>query len=254
MLQSHRLRRKLDAREPVTGAIVNVHAPWFIDLLGISGFDFVMLDAEHGPITPENVESMIRAAEQAGMSALVRVPANIPHIILGFLDAGAQAIQVPHIQTADDARLAVSAVRYPPVGARGMSMMTRAAHHGFGQTAAEYVEAANREIVLVPMIETMEGVDNIDSILGVAGIDALFVGTGDLAASVGLPGQRNSPEVKDAVSHVVARATASGIPVGLPVSDVASAADARAAGVALLEVAMTNMLVGTGRDFLEAIV
>ena len=69
MVQSHRLRRKLDAREPVTGAIVNVNAPWFIDLLGISGFDFVMLGAEHGPITPENVEPMIRAAEQAGMSA-----------------------------------------------------------------------------------------------------------------------------------------------------------------------------------------
>lgn len=253
MIQSHRLRRKLDAREPATGAIVNVHAPWFIDLLGISGFDFVMLDAEHGPITPENVEPMIRAAEQAGMSALVRVPGNVPHIILGFLDAGAQAIQVPHVQTADDARRAVSAVRYPPAGARGMSMMTRAAHHGFGPAAAEYVEAANREIVLVPMIETMEGVENVDAILDVAGVDALFIGTGDLAASVGLPGQRNAPEVRDAIRHVLARAAARGVPVGLPVSDVASAADARAAGVAFLEVAMTNLLVRTGRDFLEAI-
>ena len=130
MVQSHRLRRKLRAGEPVTGAIVNVQAPWFIDLVGISGFDFVMLDAEHGPITPENVELMIRAAEQAGMTALVRVPANVPHVILGFLDAGAQAIQVPHIQTADDARRAVSAVRYPPLGSRGMSTMTRAARAG----------------------------------------------------------------------------------------------------------------------------
>lgn len=253
MVQSHRLRRKLLAGKPVTGAIVNVQAPWFIDLVGISGFDFVMLDAEHGPITPENVEPMIRAAEQAGMTALVRVPANVPHVILGFLDAGAQAVQVPHIQTADDARRAVSAVRYPPLGSRGMSTMTRAARYGFGQTAAEYVEAANREIVFVPMIETAAGVENIDSILDVEGIDVVFVGTGDLAASMGLPGQRTSPKVREAVRHVLARATAKGIPVGLPVSDAASAADARAEGAMLLEVAMTNMLVQTGRDLLEAI-
>lgn len=253
MSQTHLLRKRLDAGEPSTGVIVNVDAPWFVDLVGLTGFDFVMLDAEHGPITRLNVEPMIRAAEQAGMTALVRVPANLPHVILGFLDAGARAIQVPHIQTVDDVRRAASAVRYPPLGARGMSMMTRPANYGFRQSAADYVEAANREIVFLPMIETMQGVENIEAILDAERIDVLFVGTGDLAASMGLPGQRGAATVQEAVRHVIACAKARNIPVGLPVTDLKGAHDARAAGASILQLAMNGMMVQAGRELLKGL-
>ena len=156
MVQSHRLRRKLRAGEPVTGAIVNVQAPWFIDLVGISGFDFVMLDAEHGPITPENVELMIRAAEQAGMTALVRVPANVPHVILGFLDAGAQAIQVPHIQTADDAPskphpgMIMQAMAETGIGPRDAAMMRRRAADSAGRSMLTMVRQRMRGMTSCP--------------------------------------------------------------------------------------------------------
>src|SRR6185437_9803275 len=103
-----RVRERLTAGQPVFGLIVNFESPWFVDLLALSGFDYVLLDAEHGPIAPGTAEATIRAAEAAGMSPLVRVPGNLPHVMQRFLDIGAVGIQVPHVDTAEDAALGVA--------------------------------------------------------------------------------------------------------------------------------------------------
>ena len=130
MIGTHRIRERLSAGQPVFGLIVNFESPWFADLLALAGFDFVLLDAEHGPIVPATAEATIRAAEAAGMSVIVRVPGNLPHEIQRYLDIGAIGIQVPHVDTAEDARTGVSAMRYPPDGDRGLATITRAANYG----------------------------------------------------------------------------------------------------------------------------
>ena len=116
MIFPNRLRQKLEDGRKVLGMMVGFPSPWFIDMLALSGFDFVVLDAEHGSIDPGQADVMIRAAEGGGMSVLARVP-NIPHEILRFLDLGVVGIQVPHIHNAGEAKAAADAIRYPPLPA-----------------------------------------------------------------------------------------------------------------------------------------
>ena len=104
MITSSLVRKKLESGQPVFGPLINFHSPWLVDLTGIMGFDFVLLDAEHGPMSLENIEIMVRAAEAAGITALARVPANVPHEILRFLDIGVMGVQVPQLNSALDAR------------------------------------------------------------------------------------------------------------------------------------------------------
>src|SRR5579871_4193019 len=204
MIGPHRFRTRL-AGEPVFGLIVNFASPWFIDAAGLGGFDFVMLDAEHGPLSPGSTEPMVRAAEAAGLSPLVRVPANIPHEILRYLDIGAAGVQIPHLETAEETRAAVDAARYPPEGHRGLAAITRAADYGAAVPTRKYMEIANREIAVLAMVETAKAVANIDAIAATPGVDAVIIGPGDLSASLGHGGDRSAPAVRDAIAHIIAR-------------------------------------------------
>jgi len=250
MIGPHRLKQKLRAGEFVTGPILNFSAPWLVDLAGPIGFDFVMIDAEHGPLSPESAEAMIRAAEVGGLTPVVRVPANVPHEILRFLDVGACAIQVPHIDSAADARRAVAAVKYPPLGERGHAPTTRAAGYGIDQSPGDYVDLANRETMVLAMIESVAAVDNVDAILDVEGIDALIMGPGDLSLSMGHRGVRDAPEVERAVDHVIARATRRGIPVSMPAASAAAIRACHARGAHMVFFALTAWLVQSCRTTL----
>lgn len=253
MISNHPLREKLTRGEFVIGPLVNFNSPWFVDLAGLIGFDHVMIDAEHGPMGPEGIETMVRAAEAAGMSAAVRVPANVPHEILRYLDIGAVAIQVPRVDSAAEARAAVAAVKYPPMGARGLAAITRAGGYGVDQPAAAYVDLANRETVVLAMIESEAGVENVDAILAVDGIDALVIGPGDLSASMGHKGDRTPGPVERAVDHVIARAKARGKPVSLPASDAAGVQACRRRGAGMVQFTPAPWLVQSGRALMEAV-
>lgn len=237
-------------KRPFIGAIVNFTSAWFVDVVGLAGFDFVMLDAEHGPLSPESAEIMIRAAEAGGLVPIVRVPANVPHEILRYLDVGAAGVQVPHIDTAEDARAAVAAIRYPPIGQRGLAPITRAARYGVDEPVPTYVERMNRELLLWAMIETAEAVENVDAILAVPGIDAIIVGPGDLSSSMGHRGDRTVPAVKEAVQHVVDRCRAAGMPVSLTAANPTAARQCVEQGANIVEVASSGWIVGAGRAFL----
>jgi 4-hydroxy-2-oxoheptanedioate aldolase len=223
MISENRILRKVRDKVPVFGPLINFSSPWFVDVVGATGFDFVLLDAEHGPLSLESAEQMIRAAESAGMTPLVRVPANVPYEILRFLDIGAMGVQVPQLNSAADAKTAANAVRFPPRGTRGLATLPRAGGYGIGPSAPEYIEMANREIVLMAMVETREGVEHIDAIADTEGVDIIAIGPGDLSASMGFQGDRNAPAVRDAVDHVIERAHAHGRWVSLPATDIDSA-------------------------------
>jgi 4-hydroxy-2-oxoheptanedioate aldolase len=250
MIGPHRLRRKLEAGEKVLGMMVGFPGAWFIDMLALSGFDFVVLDAEHGSLAPSDAEIMIRAAEAGGMSVMARVP-NVPHEILRFLDLGAIGIQVPHIDDGADAKAAAAAVRYPPMGERGLATITRAAGYGVDMPAKEYITLANRELMCCPMVETVEAVGNVDAIASTPGVDAIILGPGDLSSAMGHGGDRKHPEVVKACAHVIERAHAHGKWVSQAAYDPDDARLAFAAGADIVIPSPMAMVARAGRDFVK---
>ena len=213
-MRENTLKRLFREGRTAIGVLTPFMDPEAVEFLGLLGFDFVFLDGEHLPLTPAKCQELVRAAQLRGIETVVRVPTNNPAVILGYLEAGALNIQVPHVNSAEEARRAVQAVKYPPVGIRGAGSSTRAADYGLGLGAAEYFAAANEQTLVIPMIEEPAAVENVDQIVKVEGLEAIFIGSGDLALTMGYPGQRGQPEVLDAIGRVHRAARDAGIAVG----------------------------------------
>lgn len=210
MLTENKLKAALAAGRPVFGLIHTIAAPLLVEMIGYAGYDFVVIDLEHLALNPETLEHAIRAAECAGLTPLVRVPGPAPETIGRVLDAGAQGIVVPHVASAQQARQAVAAARYHPLGTRGIA---GGRNTGFGTLALPaYFERANRELMVVAMIEDRAGVEAIAEILAVPGIDMVLEGAMDLSQSLGVPGEAQHPEVLAAVARVARACRAQGLP------------------------------------------
>ena len=196
----NKTKEKLAAGRPVYGYLLQFPAPNLAEAAGDAGLDFIMLDAEHGSLTTGSVEDMIRGAQLLGVTPLVRVPANREEVILNYMDRGAMGVIVPHINTREDAEAAVAAVKYGPEGSRGM---------GGGRSLRPYrgeenvYASANRETMVVCMVEEQEGVDNLESILDVPGIDVIHIGSTDLSQSLGFVGQTRHPKVLETIDHII---------------------------------------------------
>jgi len=166
--------------------------PQIVELIGLAGFDAAFIDMEHTTFDLHDVQLAVMAAERVGITPIVRTPGFDPAFILRLLDIGVQGIQVPHVSDAATARAAVNAVRYPPLGDRGMAAGSRAAEFG-SIPLVEHMAQSNREILLACMIEDMAAVERIDEIAAVEGVDLLAVGPSDLSRSLGVSGQPDSP-------------------------------------------------------------
>jgi len=213
-VRENKLKRLFREGRTAIGVLTPFNDPEAVEFLGLVGFDFVFLDGEHGALSAERCQELIRAAQLRDVETIVRVPTNDPTVILGYLETGAWNIQVPHVNSVDDARRAVQAVRYPPLGNRGAGSSTRAADYGLRLGAAEYFARANQQTMVIPMIEEPAAVDQIDEIVAVEGLEAIFIGSGDLALTMGHPGQRSHPDVLAAITRVHTAARAAGIAVG----------------------------------------
>ena len=213
-----RLPALLKEDRPLFGIFTSLPSPALVEIAGHAGFDFVVLDNEHGPAGIETTEHMIRAARCAGIVPIVRVSGANQQEILRTLDVGASGVQVPQVNTVEQARLVASAAKYPPVGSRGVAFGTRAAGFGFFGGSA-YVQAANEQTVVVTHIETVEAVENLDAMLGVPGIDVFFIGPTDLSVSLGYPGNPGHPEVQSTIADCIRRIAAAGRAPGLMVAN-----------------------------------
>jgi 4-hydroxy-2-oxoheptanedioate aldolase len=200
-VKQNKMLAKLRNGEVVLGPFVYFMDPGVVELLGYVGFDFVLLDMEHSSMDLQNVENMIRAAEVSGTTPVVRVPDNNHKFILRVLEAGAQGIVVPHVFTAVEAMEIVKHMKYAPQGRRGIGRQ-RAAMYGIAD-AAEYYAWANREIMVGIMVEDREAVENIDEIAQVDGVDLIFVGPGDLSATLGVPGGYQLPEPQEYIDRAI---------------------------------------------------
>ena len=165
----------------------------------MQGFDFLVLDGEHGTMKPADCENMVRGADVRGVPALVRVPANEAPVILRFMDTGALGVHVDRL-SAEDADRAVRAVKYGPRGGRGLTGV-RAAAYGQRGPLAEYVERANAETLVVVQIETRAALEQVTAIAAVDGVDIVFVGPTDLSHSLGVPGQTSPPARRGGLRH-----------------------------------------------------
>lgn len=192
------------------GILNSLPAPLLCEMIGRAGYDFVVLDLEHLLVSPDQLQHAIRACEVAGCEPWVRVPEVDGKLIGRVLDAGACAIVVPRLESAEQARAAVAAARFPPLGRRGI---TGGRVTGFGSIPLdEYIAQANREIRIVPMIESVAGVAAIDEILSVPGVSMIMEGALDLALDMQLGPNPQHPDVWQALLRLAERCAASGIP------------------------------------------
>lgn len=203
----YQLRQRLLSSAPMLGIFSIIASTEVVEMVGLAGFDAVILDMEHGPQGIQALSPLILAARSRGLLALARVRANDPSLIGSALDAGAAGVVVPQVTTAQAARAVVQAARFAPLGSRGVNPWVRAADFTAGP---DWFERANREIAVIVMIEGREGLDNLDQILQVDGVDAIFLGPVDLAQSLGVGLQPEHPAVVEQVSLAVKAADARG--------------------------------------------
>jgi 4-hydroxy-2-oxoheptanedioate aldolase len=194
-------------------------SPPIVEMLGYMGFDWILLDNEHGSITVDTAEEVIRASELTGIAPIVRPVANRPEVIAPFLDRGAWGVQVPHVNTKEEAEAAVAACKYFPDGQRGSFSRGRPARYGMSGPTNEYFARANAETLVCLMLEEVVAIENIDEIVSVKGVDVLFIGSGDLSQSMGHPGQQSHPEVLKVMEKGVKRIRDAGITAGVSCPD-----------------------------------
>ena len=211
-MRGKRIKDKLKTGQPVFTTALAFYAPRLVEMLARSGADQIFLDAEHGPLSERECEDMVRAADLYDVPVQIRVPTNEPDVILRYLDIGTSSIMVPHVTRRADAERAVRAVKYPPEGERGFAPGRGAELLGLGPV--EYMRRANEETVVIALFEDVAGVDEVEAICRVSGIDGLFVGAFDLASSMGYSGQPWHDDVRAVVEQVHRTCRANGMPFG----------------------------------------
>ncbi|WP_136481992.1 HpcH/HpaI aldolase family protein [Cognatitamlana onchidii] len=194
-----------DNKKFVVGPFMKVSDPVLVEVAAFAGFDFVIIDLEHGPNTFETVQGHVRAAQATGITAVIRVPEINENMISKALDIGADYVQVPQIETAADARRVVKASKFFPEGARGVCRYVRAADYS-SMPKENYFGNANKTTGTIIHIEGNIAFNNIDEILAVDGIDVIFIGPYDMSQACGVPGQVSHPKVISQMKEIVEKA------------------------------------------------
>jgi 2-keto-3-deoxy-L-rhamnonate aldolase RhmA len=215
-LRTNTLKARLKSGEATLGSWVSVAHPTVAEVMGLAGYDWLLIDMEHGIIGIEMVQNLVQAIQLTPAAPLVRVPWNDAVAIKQVLETGPVGLLVPQVNTPAEAARAVQAASYPPRGIRGIGCQRPA---GFGAWFDEYLRKANGELLIGVQIEHVRAVENIREILAVEGVDLVFVGANDLSASMGLLGQTQDPRVQEAISLVLSQANAAGVPSGLMAAD-----------------------------------
>lgn len=243
------VKTKLDAGESVFGCFLPVPSPEMVELIALGGFDFVLIDAEHGPITPESAYPMVLAAEARGIEAFARVGEAERQVVLKYLDVGVSGLMAPQVNTVDHARASITATRYAPVGIRGLAGM-RTFDYGLKRSLDTFVQPLNDRVMTILQFEHVETLNVLDDILAVPGLDCLFVGPSDLAQSMGFPGQPNHPDVTKVADEVVARAKEASIPVGTVAYSIDLAKAAQQRGFTMIVATAVGLLGNAAKAYL----
>ena len=208
----NKFKAALAAHQVQIGCWSALASPISTEVLGLAGFDWLVLDGEHAPNDISTFIPQLMALKGSVSAPVVRVPTNDAVIMKRLLDIGFYNFLIPFVETEEEARQAVAATRYPPLGVRGVSVSHRANMFG---TVPDYFAQSDKNITILVQIESQAGLDNIDAIAATEGVDGIFVGPSDLAAALGHLGNAGHPEVQQAIQHIFARAKALGKPSGI---------------------------------------
>lgn len=243
------LKQKISGTKKVLGSFIPAPSPELVEIASYSGFDFVVIDAEHGPLGPAEVTHMIRAAQASDISVLVRVPLATKDYILRSLDAGANGIVIPQIETKEQAIQAVRECKYPPEGVRGAAFYARA--HGFTRDAGwSALERSNRNVVVGLMIESPKGMENLADILEVPGIDFILYGPSDMSVWLG-KSDDGVAALQRCYKEVISKSSQSSVPVGIPAPSSEQARSHFQAGYRIVVAGLLPMLLGQATRFVS---
>ncbi len=209
-----RLKRALRARRRTIGSWLALPCEATAEIMSRAGFEWLVLDMEHAPLDLAEAARLIRVIELAGRPAICRLPALDPALAKNLLDAGASGIMVPHVTSAQMARQAVEAAYYPPAGTRGVGL-ARAQAYGYGRGLEDYRRLRQRTLVVIAMVESQQGIEQVEAIAATPGLDGLLIGPYDLSASLGVIGQLDHPMVRASSRRAIEAARRAGIACGL---------------------------------------
>ncbi|MEI9409122.1 HpcH/HpaI aldolase/citrate lyase family protein [Mesorhizobium salmacidum] len=236
-------RRKCIGKSSLVGSFAAIPHPVAVEVMALSGLDFLCIDWEHAQISREMIETMVRAADVHRVPAMVRVPGHAPEAIQAALDSGAHGVLVPRVSTPAQAAMAVRASRYPPRGERGVGP-GRAA--GYGYRIPEYLAGANERTVVAIQVETVEGLANIDAIAAVEGVDVVFVGPGDLSVSIDAIGPKGAEKLADAIRRIIGVTIAHDKTSGIFCASPQTVGQWAAVGASFFVLASDTMFLGAG--------
>ena len=250
-MNNKKLDLDLTERQILVGAWTNLNSPMVCEIIGSLGFDWLLIDAEHGPNSVTSVLSQLQAIAPYATVPVVRIPNHDSSLIKRYLDIGATNLLVPFVDCRTQAINIIKATRYPPLGLRGVGAgLARASRWGINKN---YLNEANNEITLIAQIESKEGLNNLEEIAALEEIDALFFGPADIAASFDRLGAPNDPDVKEAVLNGIKKASVLGKPTGIFSSDKQFIENCELSGCRLIGATSdVNLLISGGKSILES--
>ncbi len=250
-MQRNLVKEKVLRGEPSIGAAIGFPSPELVEFCGYMGFEWIFIDAEHGPLGWRECQDMARACDACGMGSIVRIFKLDHALIMTYLQTGVGGIAVPHINTPEQAEAVVRAARYYPEGQRGCDVGYRSSGYNLLESQADYFAHSNREVLVAVWLEEVEAMKNLDAILQVPGIDAVHFGPGDLALSMGLPGRSDHPDVQAALAEGRRKVVAAGkVLIGEP-ADAVTAKKMIADGCLLISTQVKSMWSGVARSYLK---
>jgi 4-hydroxy-2-oxoheptanedioate aldolase len=212
-MDSQALQKALTVRQRVLGVGIDLVAPQLVEVVGVLGADFVILDMEHTSATLETIDDLILAARHVDVAPLVRLPSRDPGTIQRILDIGAAGIVIPHIDTRADLDVVLKATEYKPTGRRGMCSLTRSAMYTTRSARQDYLDR-NEEIIRIALIETPEAVENVNDLFDAGSLDAAILGPGDISNAIGHHGDFQHEEVVSLLERVIEVGEAQDVAIG----------------------------------------
>jgi len=249
-IRENRAKLKLKAGQPAYGVISTSDDPQLAELFGLAGFDYYMLDAEHGLMDAAQAVNVIRACELVNMTPMVRVGSKDPKLVLQYLDAGMMGVMMPGLETPDEIKMLIDAVKYPPVGKRGMGLTRASGYIAVGNEAVDYIRFSNEQIMAIPQFEDAALIDCFEEMVAQPGVDAVVIGPRDLSLNMGFPDGPNHPEVQEMIDRVIAICKRTGVAAGITAGSRADSEQLVARGATFI-LAIAQLVIAAGsREFL----
>ncbi len=249
-IRENKVKSKLKAGQPVYGVISTSDDPQLPELFGLAGFDYFMLDAEHGLINAAQVANVVRACERVNSTPLVRIGPKDPKLVLQYMDAGMMGVMMPGLETCEEIRMLIDAMKYPPVGKRGLGTTRAAGYISAGKEGVDYINFANEQTMVIPQFEDAALVERFEEMISQFGVDAVVIGPRDLSLNMGFPDGPNHPEVQEMIDRVMAICKKKGVAAGITAGSRADAEKQVARGATMILTTIQSIVSAGSREFL----